>query len=430
MSTVNHSENYVNAYIDETTFGDSKTVTAYQVVDIGSNKRKGSATGLTVATAYDFNITIDGLTLQQLQITTHASNTSYETMIALMNAAIVTGATGSAFFSVRDGNLRCDSGQIGTSSTILIAAGDLGGAGGDLFTALDDYVSIGGATAGTILTGSSQPFNESQIYPTLEYQQTAIESIGQGKSTKLTLTNSTTVLDGGEKHQYCQDDIWLVRALGGADGTDQAAGAVPANSWAEGFYDGKQYGKASGCYITEYNINLPSPTGDGTSPPKENITYNTYLVEYMTSGTIASPIGTQPNLHFDNAISLDGIALQDWKDATLTITKEWTEKTASPEFHKHPYLQKHSWTLDITTFNYPVDNSSLNILEYLQTKLVNLFSVVIKGWRTNAGVEKTLTLTNMKILPGSINIREAPEKGMKEYTFTIEIGGASTAILT
>ena len=295
----------------------------------------------------------------------------------------------------------------------------------DYWNGYDEETNFGGGVAGiayaateaantAALTEQSQPMNETQIIPVLEFQQTAFESAGQGKSTKQTFTVDTRVLEG-EKHQFVQDVIWITRAIAGT------AGAVPVSSWCEVYKDGQRLRSAYGCHDTQYVLNIPTPSPD--APPKESITYNSYIVkDTVTPANFATAkawLTTAPKEHFDFRIALAGTDLSDWTDATLTITKEYTEKTAGQAYHKYPYLQKHSWELTISTYDYP------GVLLDLETSAANLFEVEIAfDTPTDAN---TLELTEMKIQPDSINIKEVPEKGMKLYTFTIEIGGASIA---
>lgn len=409
--TSNHSENYWNGYVNETNYGGG-VATKYDQVTIGSNKTLSTATGLSTTTQYYFKLNIDGGGEVEKDITTE-SDVTFEAVIALMNAEI-----NEAIFSLYRGNLVCS-----TKTSIALAAGTTGT---DLFASLTDYSALVGEASGLVyvglepadtaaLTSQSMPFNETQIFPVKEYAQTAFEAAGQGKSTKQTFTVDTRILDG-EKHQFVQNSIWMMRATT----DDITAGAIPSGSWCEVYYDGQRYRGAYGCYGTSYTLSIPTPSADNA--PKEDIIYKSYNVKTVTDGNFSSAkawLGTAPKEHFDFGITIGDDTLLDWTNAVLTVEKEYTEKAAGEELHKYPYLMKHNWTLEVTTYDYPA------VIDDLETSGASLVSVVITGWDS-----KTLTLTNMKVQPESVNIREVPEKGMKEYSFMMEIGGASTAVVT
>ena len=212
-----------------------------------------------------------------------------------------------------------------------------------------------------------------------------------------------------------------VAILAAVDGTLLASGEVPVKSWCEVIQDGQRFKGAYGSYDLTYALNIPKPNKNGDNPPKEDITFDTYNVkDIATPANFATPkdwSAVASKEHFDFKIYLDGVALTNWEDAVLNEEKIYSEKSASHELHKYPLLGTHFWTIDITTYDYP------SIIEDLETSAAHLFSIQIDG------LGKSVVLTEMKVQPKSVNIREVPEKGIKEYSFTIEIGGKSTAVV-
>jgi len=105
------------------------------------------------ASTFDFDVTIDGGSLQQLSITTPTALEDYNAIAALMSAQVVGGAVGfvsGAFFVT--------STSTGNSSTVVVAAGTAGSGGGDLFAAItaaaagNPAITFPTPTAGTAST--------------------------------------------------------------------------------------------------------------------------------------------------------------------------------------------------------------------------------------------------------------------------------------
>ena len=109
--------------------------------EVGLTFKTGNvATGLTGATPYYFKIDIDGAGVIEYAITTLAAVT-YDDVIPLMDAAIE-----GAFFHLVNGDLRCTSVSVGTSSTITLTAGTTGT---DLFATLTGWAAFDAAVAGS-----------------------------------------------------------------------------------------------------------------------------------------------------------------------------------------------------------------------------------------------------------------------------------------
>ena len=137
----------------------------------------------------------------------------------------------------------------------------------------------------------------------------------------------------------------------------------------------------------------------------------------------AGETGTNLFATLDDYIDIDTAVagkaqLEDFESLKLTITNEYNEKQGGEELHKYPRLTKQSWEVEISAYTFSAS------LEDLETSAAHLIAIMLIG-----GWGKNLTLTEMKIKPESVNIKEIPEKGMKMYSATYEIGGASTAIV-
>ena len=109
----------------------------------------GSVVPALVANVYDFDVTIDGGALQVLSITVSPTDT-YGTIAALMSAQVTGGSV-----SFSGGSFHVTSTLPGNSSTVVVAAGTAGSAGGDLFAAItaqaagNPAVTFPAPTAGT-----------------------------------------------------------------------------------------------------------------------------------------------------------------------------------------------------------------------------------------------------------------------------------------
>lgn len=91
----------------------------------------GSVVPALAAAAYDFDVTLDGGTLQTLSIAVVPTD-DYDAIAALMSAQVTGG--GSVVFV--GGAFRVTSITTGISSTVVVAAGTAGSGGGDLFAAI------------------------------------------------------------------------------------------------------------------------------------------------------------------------------------------------------------------------------------------------------------------------------------------------------
>lgn len=143
----------------------------FQDVNVG-DKLDTSDTGLAPSTLFDFEITVDGGSVQSITITTPVSGSGsggeilYSDLTPLINAAI-TGATATISDQstvITFGFLRFTSNSTGSTSTILLA--DNGGINTALFASLTDFVGINPAVG-----GDDQGVQNAPVNPTTERER-------------------------------------------------------------------------------------------------------------------------------------------------------------------------------------------------------------------------------------------------------------------
>ena len=92
------------------------------------------------ANDYDIDITIDGGTLRKLTITI-TGNEKNNDIADLLQTALQTAEASNDTVTIKEKRFRVTSEATGTSSTVLIAPGTIGSAGGDLLAALSATVN-------------------------------------------------------------------------------------------------------------------------------------------------------------------------------------------------------------------------------------------------------------------------------------------------
>ena len=269
------------------------------------------------------------------------------------------------------------------------------------------------------LVACNQPYNETQTMPWGAYEKVAEASAGQGASTKITFTKSYKVRDG-KISQYMQNATWLDLAI--AD----AAGSLPSSfliHWAEGQNQYTSYG----CYISEYKL-----TGPKDDYLREELTIKAYCTvdedvgswavswnatavanfqDIGTGGTYAAP---KIKITTTGATVYPIVVLED---VAVTITNNYREGGQAGSYYaQFPYLETRECEIEMTHLDYIATLIAEQSVYAAATDLVTiLFDDLGK-----AG----FSATNMKIKPETINVAENPEKGMKRYKATWEIGGA------
>lgn len=262
------------------------------------------------------------------------------------------------------------------------------------------------------------PFNEEQTMPMAEYITEAVEAPGQDISTKQSFTKGLKIIDG-KITQYMQNDTFIEWAFGigeaPAGTTDNGGGAIPESFLLHYDIGGNEY-TAYGCYIKEYTLE-----GSKGEYVKEGITFGAYDVKDEDVAGDAAPFITTAPANFEDigatTITIDGGAITDLESIKLTVTNTYVENAAAGSyFHKYPLLIKRDVELEMEFMTYD---------EHLDDLLSeNGFSDPIDIIINDFGFSY-FKATNMKIKPESCNINTIPEKGMKKYKVTFEIGGAS-----
>ena len=144
------------------------------------------------ASTYDFDVTIDGGALQTLFIVT-AGGETYTALAALMDAMVVGG---SVAYSDALSAFVVTSATTGPASSVLVAPGTFGSAGGDLFAAL--------AAADTVMFTFDAPVNGTDFVDSFKVAGDQTQNFNAGY--KFTVTRSTgndgvySVLDGGSSY--------------------------------------------------------------------------------------------------------------------------------------------------------------------------------------------------------------------------------------
>ena len=282
----------------------------------------------------------------------------------------------------------------------------------------------GAAYATTAPSGAAElnpcnyPFNEEQTFPMAEYITEAVEAPGQDISTKQSFTKGLKI-HPGKLVQYMQSDTWIEWAFGigeaPAGTSDNGGGALPETFLLH--YDtGDNEFTAYGCHITEYTLE-----GSKGEYVKESVSFNAYDVQDEDVAGDAAPFVTTAVANFEDvgvtALSIDAVAVTDVESIKLTVTNTYVENAANGVyFHKYPYLIKRDVEIEMEFLTYE---------EHLDDLLTeNGFTDPIDIIVNNFGFSY-FKATNMKIKPESVNINTVPEKGMKKYKVTYEIGGAS-----
>ena len=264
------------------------------------------------------------------------------------------------------------------------------------------------------LTPCNAPFNEDQTMPMIEYIQEAEEMAGQDIMTKTVFTKGAKAIPG-KLVQYMQNSTWLDMAAG-ISPAETGGGAVPKTFLLH--YDNlvNQY-TAYGCYITVYTLS----GSKGAEFLKETIEFMPYDVqdEDVVMDTTPFDLTTAPANFEDvgtTTITIDGDPIVDLESFTLTITNTYTEGPhAGSYFHKYPFLEKRDVELEMEFLTFQADLDQLLAEGPSADPIDIVFTPMGKC---------NVSITNLKLKPESTNINVIPEKGMKRWKTTFEIGGA------
>jgi len=265
------------------------------------------------------------------------------------------------------------------------------------------------------LTPCNHPFNEGQTMPMAEYIQEAVEAPGQDITQKTTFTKGLKIIPG-KLVQYMQSGVWLDRAVG-IDPAETGGGALP-KSFLLHYDDGNVEYTAYGCYITEYKI-----SGSTDDYLKEEVSFDAYDVQAEAIAADDPPfdLSTAVAIFKDvgsTTITIDGTAIPDLLNFSITVTNIYAPKHAGSYYHKYPYLLKRDIEIEMEFETYEGDHI-LDMLSETADPCTIVFTPVGK---------LNFSATNMKPKPESVNINTVGEKGMKNYKVTFEIGG--TTVIT
>jgi len=123
-----------------------------------TGKTTTTETGLTASNTYYFKVNVNGAGVVEYDITVDTTtDTTYDGIIALMNAALTTGAVG-AEFGYPDLKLRCTSDSAAAASAIALSAGSTGL---DLFATLTGWTAFESAVAYELYLTIAAGANES-----------------------------------------------------------------------------------------------------------------------------------------------------------------------------------------------------------------------------------------------------------------------------
>ena len=263
------------------------------------------------------------------------------------------------------------------------------------------------------LTPINYPFNEEQTFPMAEYIHEAVEAPGQDITTKQVFTKGLKIVPGKLIH-YMQNSTWMDRALG-IDPAETGGGTLP-KTFLLHYATGDNEFTAYGCYITEYKVSASK--GEYI---KEEVSFMAYDVQDEDVTADAAPFDTSTAVaNYEDVgsttITIDGIAIVDLESATITVTNTYVEGPhGGSYFHKYPYLIKRDVEIEMEFLTYASDH-----LTDMLSETADLSTIVFTPFG-----KCNFSATNMKPKPESVNINTVPEKGMKKYKITFEIGGAS-----
>lgn len=284
-----------------------------------------------------------------------------------------------------------------------------GGPAGDAYT----YTAPANATE---LTEASLPYNEDNEMPFWEYKQEAVEAAGMDVAQKETIT-SGIIYKLGKIKQYMQNSIWLDLALGIAP-AESGGGSVPKTfllQWTNGLATYVSYG----CYIRKYTL-----TGSPNGALVESIEIGHVKTE--EEGTTfddpwyIQPSGT-PVANFEDVgsteITIGGNTVTQLDSFELRVENTYNSEDphASSYYHKYPFLSKRNVEIDV---EFECDLHDEVWEKVFTTEAATLHTIVF----TPIG-KCNFQATNMKVKNDSYNGNVIPEKSVKKWKGSFEIGG-------
>lgn len=271
------------------------------------------------------------------------------------------------------------------------------------------------AASAAELTPFNCGLNETATMPMTTYLQEAKEHAGQDVATKTTFTTGITYTDG-KIVSYMQNGTWLDWACG-ISPAESGGGAVPKTfllQWTNGLATYTSYG----CYIKKYTLTGSGPNTElketldigHVKTEEEGTTFDDPWYDSSTAISNFEDVGT-------TTITVGGNAVTVLNSFEVRIENTYSEGPhGGAYYHKYPYLLKRNVEIDLE-FEADLYDEIWDTI--FTTEAASLVTIVF----TPLG-KANFSATNMKIKPETLNISEIPEKGIKKWKGTFEIGGA------
>lgn len=267
------------------------------------------------------------------------------------------------------------------------------------------------------------PYNEEQIMPFIEYTQEPVEHAGQDISTKTTIITGIKYIDG-KITQYMQNITWLDWALG-ISPAETGGGAVPKTfllQWTNGLATYTSYG----CYIKKYTL-----SGTPNSALKEVLEFGHVKTEeegatfdtawYIPSSTAVATFEDIASSDPDTGLTVGGNNVTQLNSFEIRVENIYTEEPhAGAYYHKFPYLLKRNVEIDLE-FEVDLYDEVWDAV-FAETTIANLLHTILINPLVGSD---QFQATNMKVKNESTNLSTIPEKGIRKWKGTFEIGGAS-----
>jgi hypothetical protein len=417
-----HSKDYISNYGDETAFASGKGSTAY-------GEEAPTVIGDLSQQDYPFN-TEQKLPVEEQMHNEYEASGQKATQKATFNEgkSILPGSKDLHFQSITwltkalaqfgtPGYQECGlTGKIGTTETGLSAA-----------TTYYWKVTTNkqAQTEYSITTGSTTTYNA--VIKLMNLQMHAVAQcclvLGDFRfiSNDPSETTSTMALAAGTTGTDLFGSLTGFTSFDSAvTGTAGNEGQVPKGTWFETFKNGQRIYDAFGNYITKFDLDIKA----GSEGIKQTIEYDTYNVKASSYAGLfkdwLSPYDSPTYIWDEFALAVNGVD-SALVTAKLTIENNFIprdEKQSASVNHKFPYFFSANFTLEVTQRNY-----DLELFTALEQSTVLLVPIVLE-WDTHA-----IIITNLKMVKDTNNEKTMPEKGIKEYSYSLDIGDAAGIIL-
>lgn len=251
--------------------------------------------------------------------------------------------------------------------------------------------------------------NEKPSMPLTKYERVEVTASGDGES-DVHIFNKNTNENPGQLPFYLHDNYYLEKALTGNQGD-------VLDSFVTHWEDRIRRWESFGCVVEEIVI-----SSNPTDFPRQDVKLHHYSTKTATSTdttvdslTKVAFTTTQPKIHKDFSMSIDGVSTQRDFAWTLTITNIFDKTKQNGQYEvQYPVLISRRFKLEVSTRKLDDTIRQEDQTESDdQTKII-----VISGFPSS----KTLTLTNMRVT--ETNSHEFPKFGVLDFTTTYEIAGS------